>query len=68
MWYFTVTYQLHAERQALKEKSETNLPIESVSSNFIRNIIDEDNRTGKWSGRGNTIPARTQWLLAYWSR
>ncbi|AEJ00571.1 Glutaminyl-tRNA synthetase [Nitrosomonas sp. Is79A3] len=54
MWYFTVTYQLHAERRALKEKSETNLPIESVSSNFIRNIIDEDNRTGKWNGRVET--------------
>ena len=38
----------------MKEKSETNLPIESVSSNFIRNIIDEDNRTGKWSGRVET--------------
>ena len=23
-------------------------------SNFIRNIIDEDNRTGKWSGRVET--------------
>ncbi|WP_292996229.1 glutamine--tRNA ligase/YqeY domain fusion protein [Nitrosomonas sp.] len=38
----------------MKEKSETNLPIESVSSNFIRNIIDEDNRTGKWNGRVET--------------
>lgn len=34
----------------MKEKPETNLPIESVPSNFIRNIIDEDNRTGKWNG------------------
>lgn len=38
----------------MKVKSETNLPIESVSSNFIRNIIDEDNRTGKWNGRVET--------------
>lgn len=38
----------------MKEKPETNLPIESVPSNFIRNIIDEDNRTGKWNGRVET--------------
>lgn len=38
----------------MKVKSETNLPIESVSSNFIRNIIDEDNRAGKWNGRVET--------------
>ena len=38
----------------MKEKSETNLPIESVPSNFIRNIIDEDSRTGKWGGRVET--------------
>ena len=25
-----------------------------VVSNFIRNIIDEDNRTGKWGGRVET--------------
>ncbi len=53
-WYCTVTYQLHAERRTLKEKSENNFPTESVSSNFIRNIIDEDNRTGKWNGRVET--------------
>ncbi|MEK7792616.1 MAG: glutamate--tRNA ligase family protein, partial [Pseudomonadota bacterium] len=35
----------------MKEKSEINSPAESVPSNFIRNIIDEDNRTGKWNGR-----------------
>ena len=42
----------------MKEKSETteaNLPAESAApSNFIRNIIDEDNRTGKWNGRVET--------------
>ncbi|MBP6355012.1 MAG: glutamine--tRNA ligase, partial [Nitrosomonas sp.] len=27
---------------------------ESAPSNFIRNIIDEDNRTGKWNGRVET--------------
>jgi len=35
----------------LKDKPETNLLTESAPSNFIRNIIDEDNRTGKWNGR-----------------
>lgn len=38
----------------MKEKPETNSPIESVPSNFICNIIDEDNRTGKWNGRVET--------------
>ncbi|MBL8498385.1 glutamine--tRNA ligase/YqeY domain fusion protein [Nitrosomonas sp. JL21] len=39
----------------MKEKSETNLPAESAApTNFIRNIIDEDNRTGKWNGRVET--------------
>ena len=42
----------------MKEKSETteaNPPAESAApSNFIRNIIDEDNRTGKWNGRVET--------------
>ena len=38
----------------MKEKSETNLPVESALSNFIRNIIDEDNRAGKWNGRVET--------------
>ncbi|MBP6368308.1 MAG: glutamine--tRNA ligase/YqeY domain fusion protein [Nitrosomonas sp.] len=35
----------------MKDKPETNLLTESAPSNFIRNIIDEDNRTGKWNGR-----------------
>ena len=38
----------------MKEKSETNLPVESSPSNFIRNIIDEDSRAGKWNGRVET--------------
>lgn len=39
----------------MKEKSETNVLAETASpSNFIRNIIDEDNRTGKWNGRVET--------------
>ncbi|MDO8334844.1 MAG: glutamine--tRNA ligase/YqeY domain fusion protein [Nitrosomonas sp.] len=38
----------------MKDKSEINLLTESVPSNFIRNIIDEDNRTGKWNGRVET--------------
>ncbi|PTQ85307.1 glutamine--tRNA ligase/YqeY domain fusion protein [Nitrosomonas ureae] len=38
----------------MKEKSETNLHIESTPSNFIRNIIEEDNRSGKWNGRVET--------------
>lgn len=38
----------------MKDKSETNLLTESAPSNFIRNIIDEDNRTGKWNGRVET--------------
>lgn len=38
----------------MKEKSETNLSTESAPANFIRNIIDEDNRNGKWNGRVET--------------
>lgn len=38
----------------MKEKSETNLHVESTPSNFIRNIIEEDNRSGKWNGRVET--------------
>jgi glutaminyl-tRNA synthetase len=40
----------------LKEKSENKLSVEveSTSANFIRNIIDEDNRTGKWNGHVET--------------
>ncbi|MGV8711211.1 MAG: glutamine--tRNA ligase/YqeY domain fusion protein [Nitrosomonas sp.] len=39
----------------MKEKSETTLPAESAApANFIRNIIDEDNRSGKWNGRVET--------------
>lgn len=38
----------------MKEKSETNLHVESTPSHFIRNIIEEDNRSGKWNGRVET--------------
>ncbi|SFE46021.1 glutamine--tRNA ligase/YqeY domain fusion protein [Nitrosomonas sp. Nm166] len=38
----------------MKEKSETNLSLESTPTNFIRHIIDEDNRNGKWNGRVET--------------
>ena len=38
----------------MKEKFDTNPPVESVPTNFIRHIIDEDNRTGKWNGRVET--------------
>ncbi len=39
----------------MKEKSETTLPVESAATaNFIRNIIDEDNRSCKWNGRVET--------------
>ncbi|QOJ22879.1 MAG: glutamine--tRNA ligase/YqeY domain fusion protein [Gammaproteobacteria bacterium] len=38
----------------MKEKSETNPSVEVIPTNFIRNIIDEDNRTGKWNGRVET--------------
>lgn len=39
----------------MKEKSETTLPVESAATaNFIRNIIYEDNRSGKWNGRVET--------------
>ncbi len=38
----------------MTEKSENNPPVESAPANFIRNIIDDDNRTGKWNGRVET--------------
>ncbi len=38
----------------MKDKSVTNLPTDAVVSNFIRSIIDEDNRTGKWNQRVET--------------
>jgi len=38
----------------LREKPETSLHVESASSNFIRNIVEEDNRSGKWHGRVET--------------
>ena len=44
----------HIERKTLKDNSESNSPAESGLANFIRNIIDEDNRTGKWGGRVET--------------
>ena len=37
----------------LKDNPATNLPT-PPASNFIRNIIEEDNRTGKWNGRVET--------------
>ena len=42
------------ERRALKEKTEISPFLGSASTNFIRNIIEEDNRTGKWGGRVET--------------
>jgi glutaminyl-tRNA synthetase len=36
----------------LKDNPQTRPP--APASNFIRNIIEEDNRTGKWNGRVNT--------------
>lgn len=37
-----------------------------AASNFIRNIIDDDNRTGKWGGRvENALPARAERLSAH---
>ena len=38
----------------MKDKSPTNLSTKTVISNFIRNIIDDDNRTGKWEQRVET--------------
>ena len=38
----------------MREKPETSLHVESASSNFIRNIVEEDNRSGKWHGRVET--------------
>lgn len=38
----------------MKEKPETNPSVDATPANFIRNIIDEDNRTGKWNGRVET--------------
>ena len=35
-------------------KDKTDVSIEATPANFIRNIIDEDNRTGKWDGRVET--------------
>jgi hypothetical protein len=53
----------------VKEKPETNPSVDATPANFIRNIIDEDNRTGKWNGRvENAFPARTQWLFAHRAR
>lgn len=36
----------------MKDNPQTRPP--APASNFIRNIIEEDNRTGKWNGRVNT--------------
>jgi glutaminyl-tRNA synthetase len=38
----------------LKDQSAQNTPTEPAVSNFIRSIINEDNRTGKWQGRVET--------------
>ena len=38
----------------MKDKSVTNPPADSITSNFIRSIIDNDNRAGKWLGRVET--------------
>ena len=38
----------------MNDKSVTNLSTESITSNFIRSIIDNDKRTGKWLGRVET--------------
>jgi len=41
-------------------------PAVSPASNFIRNIIDEDNRTGKWNGRITTrFPPEPNGYLHY---
>lgn len=38
----------------MKDKSVAHSSTDSVVSNFIRSIIDEDNRSGKWQGRVET--------------
>jgi glutaminyl-tRNA synthetase len=38
----------------LKDKSVANLSADSIKSNFIRSIIDNDNCSGKWLGRVET--------------
>ena len=39
----------------MKDKPETNpSAVSTTPTNFIRNIIDEDNRNGKWGGRVET--------------
>lgn len=38
----------------MKDKSVTNVSTDVVVSNFIRSIIDEDNRSGKWNQRVET--------------
>ncbi|MDH5552945.1 MAG: glutamine--tRNA ligase/YqeY domain fusion protein [Nitrosomonas sp.] len=38
----------------MKDKSVAHSSTDSVVSNFIRGIIDEDNRSGKWQGRVET--------------
>jgi glutaminyl-tRNA synthetase len=38
----------------LKDKSVANLSADSITSNFIRSIIDNDNCSGKWLGRVET--------------
>lgn len=38
----------------MNEKSKHHSAAETVPTNFIRNIIDDDNRTGKWGGRVET--------------
>lgn len=38
----------------MKEKSVTKPSADSITSNFIRGIIENDNRSGKWQGRVET--------------
>ena len=38
----------------MKDKSVNHPSVESMTSNFIRTIIDDDNHTGKWQGRVET--------------
>ena len=38
----------------MKDKSVAHSSTDTVVSNFIRSIIDEDNRSGKWQGRVET--------------
>ncbi|MBA2483550.1 MAG: glutamine--tRNA ligase, partial [Nitrosomonas sp.] len=38
----------------MKDKSLTNASNDAISSNFIRSIIENDNRTAKWQGRVET--------------